>query len=68
METLNLSIQGMSCGGCTAKVSTALKSIPGTTVEAVTVGSARVQFDPKRTTDRALIAAVNDLGFKAAKA
>ena len=68
METLSLSIQGMHCGGCASKVSAALKSIPGTTVEAVTVGSARVLFDPKRTTDNVLIAAVNNLGFQAAKA
>ena len=68
METLSLSIQGMSCGGCVAKVSTALKSIPSTTVEAVAVGSARVLYDPKKTTDSDLIAAVNHLGFKAAKA
>ena len=68
METLSLSIQGMSCGGCASKVSAALKSMPGTTVEAVAVGSARVLFDPKKTTDGALIAAVNNLGFTAAKA
>ena len=68
METLRLSIQGMSCGGCVGKVTTALKSVPGTTVETVTVGSARVMFDPKRTTESVLIAAVNNLGFKAAKA
>ena len=68
METLNLSIQGMSCGGCASKVLAALKSVPGTTVEEVVVGSARVQFDPKQTSDSALITAVNKLGFKAAKA
>ena len=68
METLSLSIQGMSCGGCASKVSAALKSIPGTTVEAVAVGSARVLFDPKKTTDSVLIAAVNNLGFQAARA
>ena len=68
METLSLSIQGMSCGGCVGKVSAALKSIPGTTVEEVAVGSARVLFDPNKTTDRVLIAAVNKLGFQAAKA
>ena len=68
METLSLSIQGMSCGGCIGKVTAALKSVPGTSVEAVTVGSARVLYDPKKTTDSALIAAVNSLGFQAAKA
>ena len=68
METLSLLIQGMSCGGCIGKVTAALKSVPGTSVEAVTVGSARVLYDPKKTTDSALIAAVNSLGFQAAKA
>ena len=68
MEALSLSIQGMSCGGCVGKVTAALKSVPGTTVEAVAVGSARVQFDPKKTTESALITAVNKLGFQAAKA
>ena len=68
METLSLSIQGMSCGGCVGKVTAALKSVHGTTVEAVAVGPARVQFDPKKTTESALITAVNTLGFQAAKA
>ena len=68
METLNLAIQGMHCGGCAAKVSTALKSLPSTKVEAVEVGSARVTFDPQQTTAAALIKTVNNLGFKAATA
>ena len=68
METIDLSIQGMHCGGCTARVSTALKSVPGTTVEAVAVGSARVSFDPQKTSATALIAAVDHLGFKATTA
>jgi copper chaperone CopZ len=68
MQKLNLSIEGMHCGGCAAKVSAALKQVPGTTVESVVVGSAKVLFDPHKTTDGDLIAAVNHLGFKAAKA
>jgi copper chaperone len=67
METVNLSIQGMHCGGCATKVSTALNSIPGANVEDVAVGSARVSFDPKKTSAAALIGAVNGLGFKATK-
>jgi copper chaperone len=68
METLSLSIRGMSCGGCVGKVTAALKSVAGSTVEEVAVGSARVQFDPKQTTETALIAAVNKVGFQAARA
>ena len=65
METVHLSIQGMHCGGCAAKVSKALTSLPGTKVEEVAVGSARISFDPQKTSAIALIAAVNKLGFKA---
>ena len=65
METINLAIQGMSCGACAAKVSKALKSLPGTKVDAVAVGSARVSFDPKVTSAASLVSAVNQLGFRA---
>jgi copper chaperone CopZ len=68
METVNLSIQGMHCGGCASKVSTALKSVPGANVENVAVGSARISFDPKKTSAAALIGVVDKLGFKAAAA
>jgi copper chaperone CopZ len=68
MENLNLSIQGMHCGGCASKVSTALKSVPGTNVEEVAVGSARVSFDPTKTSAAALIGVVDHLGFKATTA
>lgn len=65
METVTLSIKGMHCGGCASKVSTALKSVPGTRVEEVAVGSARVSIDPQKASAGALIAAVDNLGFKA---
>ena len=68
METVNLSIQGMHCGGCASKVSTALKSVPGTNVEEVAVGSARVSFDPRKTSTAALIGVVDHLGFRATAA
>ncbi|MDP9172713.1 MAG: heavy-metal-associated domain-containing protein [Planctomycetota bacterium] len=68
METVNLSIQGMHCGGCASKVSAALKSVNGATVEHVAVGSARISFDPQKTSAAALIGTVDKLGFKAAAA
>ena len=68
METVNLSIKGMHCGGCAAKVSTALKSVPGAKVEEVAVGSARVSYDSQKTSVAALIVAVDNLGFKATTA
>jgi copper chaperone len=68
METVNLTIQAMHCGGCADKVSTALKSLAGTKVEEVAVGSARVSFDPKKTSAAALVGVVNNLGFNATPA
>jgi copper chaperone len=65
METVNLSIKGMHCGGCATKVSKALKSLPGVKVENVAVGSARVSFDPQKTSAADLTVAVDNLGFKA---
>ena len=68
METITLSIKGMHCGGCASKVSTALKALPGTKVEEVAVGLARVSIDPRLTSAAALIVAVDNLGFKATTA
>jgi copper chaperone len=65
MESVTLSIDGMKCGGCATKVSTALSAIAGASVEEVAVGSARVSFDPEKTTAAALISALDHLGFKA---
>ena len=66
MESVTLSIKGMHCGGCAAKVLNALKAVPGTKVEEVAIGSARVSIDPQQTSAAALIVAVDNLGFKAA--
>lgn len=66
METVHLSIEDMHCGGCVARVTAALKAVPGANVEQVAVGSARVSFDPKKTSAAALIGAVDGIGFKAA--
>ena len=68
MDLVTLSIKGMHCGGCAAKVSTALKSVPGAKVEEVAVGSARVSYDSQKTSVAALIVAVDNLGFKATMA
>lgn len=68
METINLSIKGMHCGGCATKVLAALKSLPGARVENVAVGSARISIDPQTTSADALILAIDNLGFKAARA
>jgi copper chaperone CopZ len=63
MQTIELEIDGMHCGGCVARVSDALKKIPGVTTDKVDVGSAKIQADP--AAQPAILAALDKLGFDA---
>ena len=47
METYELSIDGISCGHCVARVTRALAGVRGVKVEQVSVGSARISIDPQ---------------------
>ena len=62
-ETLDLSIEGMHCGGCVRRVTDALGKIDGVEVSSVEVGSARMTFDPERATVEKIAGAVNKIGF-----
>ena len=64
-DTLKLSIEGMHCGACVRRVTTALQAVPGVQVGAVEVGSAKLAFDPKEATAQEIAAAVNGIGFPA---
>jgi copper chaperone len=65
MNTLQLSITGMTCGGCVNSVQNVLATLPG--VQSVTVtldpGQASVVYDPARIEPAALAQAVIDAGF-----
>jgi copper chaperone len=65
MNTLQLSITGMTCGGCVNSVQNVLAALPG--VQSVTVtldpGQASVTYDPVRIEPAALVQAVIDAGF-----
>ena len=65
MERVELQITGMSCGHCVESVRRALSEIDGVTVGDVTVGGARVTYDPLRTNARQVIGAINDQGYEA---
>lgn len=49
MNSTTIPIGGMSCDGCVRNLRQALGRLPGVKVEAVTVGSATVQYDPSVT-------------------
>jgi copper chaperone len=63
-ETAKLSIEGMHCGACVRRVSSALEALPGVGVEAVEIGSATVSLDEGIPTET-IVAAVEAIGFPA---
>ncbi|HEV2709587.1 MAG TPA: heavy-metal-associated domain-containing protein [Edaphobacter sp.] len=69
-NTLKLSIEGMHCGACVNRVTSALKSIEAVEVGAVEVGavevgSASVKFDSAKVSVKAITTAVDRIGFPA---
>ena len=65
MNTIQLSITGMTCGGCVNSVQNVLAALPGVQSVNVTLtpGQADVVYDTARITPDELIQAVVDAGF-----
>ena len=63
MEKLSVRLSGMGCGGCVAKARKALDAIPGVAVEDVVVGSAKMAYDPARTSPQAIADALAKVGY-----
>ena len=64
-EKLTLSIDGMHCGGCVRRVTTALERVKGVAVGSAEVGSVQMAFDPNQASVDEIAAAVNRIGFSA---
>jgi copper chaperone CopZ len=64
-EEITLLIEGMHCGACVRRVTNALEGVSGLKLEAVSVGSAQVSFDPKVANAKEITEAVNRIGFQA---
>jgi copper chaperone len=64
-NTLNLAIEGMHCGACVRRVTSALQSVAGVAVSSVEVGSAKVVFDAAETSAEDITAALDRNGFPA---
>ena len=64
-DSLTLSIEGMHCGGCVRRVTTALEGVKGVELGSVAVGSAQMTFDPNRVSVEEIAAAVDRIGFSA---
>jgi len=65
MNTIQLSVTGMTCGGCVNSVHKVLTALPGVQSVEVTLspGQALVVYDPARVAPAALVQAVIDAGF-----
>jgi copper chaperone CopZ len=65
MQTEHLKITGMTCGGCTSKVTHALNALPGVADVNVSLSAeeATVQYDERLTSADQLKSAVNGAGY-----
>ena len=65
MQTEQLAVTGMTCGGCTSKVTDALKAVAGLADVKVSLatGEAKVQFDERLTSPGQLKSAVQHAGY-----
>jgi len=68
MQPLHLTIAGMSCGHCVARVSKTLQALEGLEVDDVRIGTADVRFDPNRRSVEDILEAVRDAGYQPAVA
>jgi copper chaperone CopZ len=64
---LDLTIDGMHCGGCVRRVTLALQKVEGieTGTVHVEVGSASLNYDAEKASQQELVDAVNAIGFTA---
>lgn len=65
--TAHLAIEGMTCGGCAAKVRRALSALPGVAAATVDLAHHRaaVGYDPEAVTLEAMLRAVEALDYAA---
>ena len=65
MQTEIVKVTGMTCGGCTSKVTDALKAISGVGEAEVSLsaGEATVQYDERLTSPEKLKSAVKSAGY-----
>jgi copper chaperone len=64
MKTMDLKIEGMSCGHCVMAVKKELSKVAGVTVELVEIGKARVQVDEAAVSPDRLAKAVEEAGYR----
>lgn len=66
MNTIELTISGMTCQGCVKSVTRVLEALPGVKHTDVAIGRATVEFDPEAQNADTLRSAIEDAGFDVA--
>lgn len=63
---VTLRIEGMACDACASRLETSLRKVDGITGASVDFAQkrARVSFDPARTNVKAIVEAIEGLGFQ----
>ncbi len=64
MKSVELKIEGMSCGHCVMSVTKELGKLQNVEIHDVTIGSARVTYDESKVTHNDLLRAVDEAGYK----
>ena len=64
MRSVQLSIGGMSCGHCVARVTKTLGALDGLEVDNVRIGAAELRFDPARRSIDDILEALRDAGYE----
>ncbi|VDM22460.1 unnamed protein product [Hydatigera taeniaeformis] len=67
IQTLEVTIQGMTCSSCVNSIETALKKLPGVTSAAVALATKRgkVVFDSRFVGARSILKTIENMGFEA---
>ncbi len=60
----DLKVEGMSCGHCVRALQDELTKLGGLQIENISVGEAKVRFDPAKITREMLANAVTEAGFE----
>jgi copper chaperone len=65
VESVHLTIEGMTCEHCVRAVDGRLRRTPGVQVDRVEIGAADLQFDPARTNVDEISEVIADEGYTA---
>ncbi len=63
MKTVQLSIQGMTCGHCVLSLKKELSKIAGLTINTVEIGKASLDIDETKVTEKILQHVVEEAGY-----